>query len=81
MITPKKSQFMHKLKSMTGEKITNVHGVYSIIFDTHEIIQMLQVCQNKTTVIIKDMVLNFMNYIMHVDDLVSQIHIVFGRYF
>ena len=68
MIIPNKLQFMHKLESITGEKITNVNGVDTIIFDAHAIIQMLQVRQNNTTVNFKDMALKFMNYIMHVED-------------
>ena len=49
MIIPNKLQFMPKLESITGEKITNVNGVDTIIFDAHAIIQMLQVRQNNTT--------------------------------
>ena len=34
MITPNKSQFMHKLESITGEKITNVTCDYSDVTST-----------------------------------------------
>ena len=68
---------MHKLEAITGVKITNVNGVDAIIFDAHGIIQMLQARQNITTVNFKDMALNFMKYIMHDDDSVSQLTLFF----
>ena len=78
MISTTKSNFMHKLESVSPGKITTVQNIDAILLDGHAVIQVLKPNQMETT--FNDMAKQFMNYVVN-NRTEQQIHVVFDRYF
>ena len=81
MLSPTKSQFMHKLEGLLESKTTEVRDEEAMIIDENAVIQMLPIPLTEK-VVFKDMADQFMGYILgNANTHVPEIHLVFDRYF